>query len=79
MLDIGVAVHDATTGELLVSPELIGAVTGSPEGVEAPFFAKPVTWLDDDTVAVAVNGDAAAMVTMVRITQPSALRPRSVP
>ncbi len=78
VLDIGVAVHDATTGEMLVSPELIGAAVRPPDGLEAPGFAAPVSWIDGETVAVAVNGHDASTVTMVSITQtsvPSAVGP----
>ncbi len=71
VLDFGIAIHDATTGDLLVSPELIGSVVSPPEGIDAPFFATPVAWVDGDTVAVAVNGDATSTITLVSIAQPS--------
>lgn len=72
VLDIGVAVHDATTGEMLVNPELIGSVIRPPEGFEPPVFAAPASWIDDDTIAVAVNGNDTSTVTLVTIGQPSA-------
>lgn len=72
VLDIGVAVHDATTGEMLVNPELIGAVIGPHDGFEAPVFAAPASWIDDATIAVAVNGNDTSTVTLVSISQPSA-------
>ncbi len=72
VLDLGVAVHDGDTGELIVSPELIGAATTPPDGIEPPFFAAPVAWIDDDTLAVAVNGPDAATVTIVSVADPSA-------
>lgn len=67
VLDIGVAIHDGTSGDQLIAPELVRDQLTPPDGAGEIFFATPLTWLDDATLAVVAVFDGRSTITIVNV------------
>ncbi|MGB5759712.1 MAG: hypothetical protein WBM50_22545 [Acidimicrobiales bacterium] len=72
ILDLGVAIVDATTGQFLVDPSLVRDVLAPPPGAAEPYFAKPLSWVDNSTLAISISTDRQSAITFVSITNPAA-------
>ena len=52
VLEEGVQIADASTGEVVIAPQAIGPLLGRPTG--DPGFAQPLAWIDNDVLAVSI-------------------------
>lgn len=78
VLDIGVTVHDAETGEALVDPASVKNVLSVPSDAIGFVAARPLAWLDDATLAVGISTDSATTITLVSVenlSSPAAVGP----
>lgn len=74
VLEQGVQVNDAATGEVMIAPELTGSVLVRPG--DAPGFPQPLGWVDDEVVAVAITDFDVlrSTITFVDVGDPAAPR-----
>ncbi len=65
VLEQGVQISDARTGDTVVAAEEIGPLLGRP--TEAAGFAHPLAWVDDRLLAIAVSDGNRSAITFVDI------------
>lgn len=76
ILETGVQISDATTAEVLIAPELIGAVLARP--TEAPGFALPLGWVAESVLAVSISDFESDRSTITFVDVAFAERPVAV-
>lgn len=72
VVDLGVAVFDASTGEQLIDPGPIGSLLAAPTSEGGQVLPRPLTWIDASTLAVGVASGGLTAVTFVSVENPAA-------